>query len=148
VEADRTVDISSTGDSSALLTIEEGSGASSSEITGSDTSGNVDQFQLSGSNLNGDAVTTFNSAVTITNTGAENVGLYVDDSNTSNVGDGEELDLQNGDSTIVGSTNAVDLSSSGGSVDLDVVVDLTGTNAASNIPSPITLVADQSSYSG
>lgn len=148
VEANRTVSIGSAGDTSALLKIESGSGASAGEITGTDTTGNVDQFELSGSNLNGDAVTEFNKAIKITNTGAEDVGLYVDDT-TSDIGSSEELDIEDSgsDSTIIGSGNSVDLKSSN-SVELDVVVDLTGSsNAASNIPGEITIVADQSEYS-
>jgi hypothetical protein len=148
VEANRTVSIGSAGDTSALLKIESGSGASAGEITGTDSSGNVSQFELSGSNLNGDAVTEFNKAIKITNTGAENVGLYVDDTSTSNIGSSEELDIEDSssDGTIIGSGNSVDLTSGGGSVELDVVVDLTGSNAASNIPGEITIVADQSQY--
>jgi hypothetical protein len=149
VEADRTVDISSAGDGSALLQIDSGDGASASEITGTDTDGNVDQFQLTADDLNGDAVTEFNRAIKITNNGAENVGLYVDDTSTSNIGADEELDIESsGNSTIIGSGNSVDLSSSDGSVELDVVVDLTGDNAASNIPDEITIVAEQSQNSG
>ena len=147
VEADRTVSISSAGDGSALLQIDSGDGASASEITGTDTDGNVDQFQLTAGDLNGGAVTEFNRAIKITNNGAENVGLYVDDS-PSDIGANEELDIEDSssDGTIIGSGNSVDLTSNG-SVELDVVVDLTNNNVDSNIPTEITIVADQSQAS-
>jgi hypothetical protein len=147
VEANRTVNIGSAGDTSALLNIESGSGASAGEITGTDSSGNVSQFQLTADDLNGDAVTEFNKAIKITNTGAEDVGLYVDNT-PSNIGSGEELDIEKGvnNTTVIGSGNSVNVFKDGGAVELDVVVDLTGSNAASNIPDEITIVADQSQF--
>jgi hypothetical protein len=148
VEANRTVNIGSAGDTSALLKIESGSGASAGEITGEDTTGQVDQFRLTADDLNGDAVTEFNKAIKITNDGAENVGLYIDDS-TDDIGSSEELDIEDSstDSTIIGSGNSVDLSKDS-SVELDVVIDLTDGKEAKSIPSEITIIAEQGEYSG
>jgi hypothetical protein len=157
VEADRTVTLESAGDGSALLKIEPGDGNSASEIATSttETGDNVSQLQLNQTDLNGDAVTTFNQAIKITNTGGEKLGLYIEDGGSDDgLGDTEELDLRTGpgggDQTIVGSSNAVDLSAqsdSNNSIQLDVEIDLTGDKQASDTPNQITIVAENGAHS-
>lgn len=136
VEADRTVNVNTAGDDSALLQITEGQGASSSEIYA--TAGN--QVSLNQSSLNADANTTFEQAVNVTNTGSENVTLYIDD---ADAGIGEQLVIkENGGSSIVGTstTDGVSLPA-GQTVELDVVIALRS-GSVSDIGSSLTIIAE------
>ncbi|MFC6729095.1 hypothetical protein ACFQDG_10625 [Natronoarchaeum mannanilyticum] len=142
VEAERTVDISTTGDSGALLQF-----SGSSTLVNLDGGNDSDLLKISASNLNKDATTTAKDAITVTNTGDNAVGFYVDDE-SSQVSGVDEIDIQVDGTSIVGSSNSVDLNASNGSADLDLVFDLTGDNIADDIPGSITFVADTSSHSG
>jgi len=137
VEADRTVNINTSGDSSAQLGIGAGSGATS--IVGTETDDGVDQFKLEQTDLNADALTTFSDAVEVSNNGNSEVGFYI--SSATGLGDSATLDIEQDGTSVVGSNNAVSLTTST-PIDLDVVVDLQGTNEVGDIPSTITFVAD------
>jgi hypothetical protein len=136
VEADRTVDVSTSADSNALLQITEGAGASSDEIFANANN----ELSLNQSDFNTDAITTFDKTVNVRNTGAEDLTLYVDGGND---GIGSALFLnKSGGNSIVGSGNSVSINSSE-TVELDVVVDIRGTRSINDIGSDITLVAEE-----
>ena len=138
VEADRTVDVSTANDDNALLQITEGAGASSGEIFANANN----ELSLNQSNFNTDAITTFDNAVNVTNTGNESVTLYVEDGDP---GIGESLFLNKSDGTsIVGTdTNTGVEITAGSSVELDVVIDVRGDRSINDIQSDITLVAEE-----
>ena len=140
VEADRTVDVSTSADRSALLQITEGAGTSSGEIFA--TANN--ELSLNQSNFNTDAITTCDKAVNVTNTGSESVTLYIEDGDP---GIGEALFLNQSDgASIVGTgTGAGVTISAGSTVELDVVIDVRGDRSINNIGSDITLVAEEGS---
>ncbi len=137
VEADRTVDVGTAADSGALLQITEGAGASSGEIFANANN----ELSLNQSNFNTDAITTFDNAVNVTNTGSESVTLYVDDSDP---GIGSALFLnESGGSSIVasGTGDGVQIAPTE-TVELDVVIDIRGDRSIGDIGSDITLVAE------
>ncbi len=144
VEATRNVNLNTSNDASATLQFTAGSGATS--IVGTETDQNVDMIQLEQTNLNEDAITRFDAAISVTNTGNQGAGFYV----ATGTGIDPPLVIEeNGGSSIVGSGNSVNLQpSSGNTVDLDVVIDLTGTTSASNLPTEITFNAENSQYTG
>lgn len=131
VSAERTVDIQTAGDSAALLQL---AGNSTTLVT---TDAN-DLIRINESTLNRNATTEAEFAIDVTNNGDNAVGFYVDDSNIGSI-----LDFQAGgtETTIVGSANAITIAS-GGSASIDLVIDLTGTNVATDIPGNVTFVAD------
>ena len=122
VNADREVSVSSTGDSSAnvQITVNEVQGLVDS---GSDTIG------LSFENLNQNATTTYNDALTITPQGGNGPYAITVPFSPPNV----SFTVKNG-----GNVNG------GTSVNVDVTIDLTGNNAASDIPSDATVEIDVS----
>lgn len=139
VEADRTVDLDSSGDSAALVQFQD-NGSQLVDLEGGDDN---DLFRIQEQNLNKNATTTADYAFNVTNDGNDDVGLYVDDSNAV-----AEFDIRiaGTETSIVGADSAVDLDS-GTTVELAVYVDLTGTNDVSNVPGEITFVADTSAHS-
>jgi hypothetical protein len=137
VSAQRSVGVNSAGDSNALLGLEV-----TGDLTGS---GETINFDLS-EDLNLDAITRFNSALTITNNGNDMVTVDIE---------AGEVTTDSADSLIgtsptplrfeQASGDAVDSLSS--SVTFDIVFDLTGTTttstADSNIPDNITILANE-----
>lgn len=138
VEADRTVDMQTTGDSTALLALTAaGTGAAVDE--GGST------ITLTRTDLNENALTVFDPAFNVANNGNNDIGFYVTD--VTNVGDGLAIDFTDGNgNSIVGSGNSVDITS-GSNQDVAIEIDLRS-NAIGDIPAEITLVADESQYSG
>ena len=136
VEAKRSVTIETSDDASALLGLEAGSGTTG--IVGTETSGEGESIiQFDESNLNGDATTTWFQALQVTNNGEDDVDFFVQD----NPGLATPLDfIENGGSSIVGSGQSITIAS-GTSTQIDIEVDLTGSNDASNIPSAVTFDA-------
>lgn len=109
VEADRSVSVSTEGDGSALLAFNV-----DDDYAGiSDSDGNT--VELNFEQINQDAVTTFESALTVTNNGSNDVSL-----SASNVPaaitftDANDTDL----------TNGVDIQSGGTSANFDIEIDL------------------------
>jgi hypothetical protein len=144
VEATRNVNLDTSNDNSASLQLEAGSGATS--IVGTETDQGVDMIELDETSLNEDAITRFDQAISVTNNGSQNVGLYV----STGTGLPDPLDIEEsaGGTTIVGSGDSVNLETgSGNSIELNVVVDLTGTTTNSDLPSDITLNAEAGQYS-
>ncbi len=98
VEADRTVTVNTAGDNSALLTIEEGTSYDGVSLTNGDSGAVTIEF----TELNENAITTFENAVDITNTGTQTVDVSVTDSptdltvtvnNGGSLGNGETANL-------------------------------------------------------
>ncbi|TKX62662.1 hypothetical protein [Halorubrum sp. GN12_10-3_MGM] len=130
VSANRTVDLSVQKDESARIGFSPGSGASSIIGTSTDSS-SVNVITVSKSDLNDRAKTVFEDALTVTNNGGAGdpaVDIYIEDESSVPVGteSADVLDLQTAtdSNSIVGSTNAVEVSTDGGSQSLDVVIDL------------------------
>ena len=125
VNADREVSVSSTGDSSAnvQITVNEVQGLVDS---GSDTIG------LSFEKLNQNATTTYEDALTITPQGGNGPYDITIPFSPSNV----SFTVKNGNNV-----------NGGTSVNVDVTIDLTGSNTASDIPSDATVEIDVSQSS-
>jgi hypothetical protein len=88
VEATRSVSISTAGDSGALLslTLETASYNGLSDTSGSDSGTNdADTIQIDLEEINDDAVTTFDDALTIENNGNNPVDLSIDESSLDGV---------------------------------------------------------------
>lgn len=129
VEADRTVNINTAGDSNAQLALN----ITDSELEGSN--GDTIAFNLSSDGVNLDATTRFNGALEITNNGDDDVDLYITD------GSGNSLINSNaamGFEMKKAQLNATETKT------VDVVFNLTGTTSqsASSIPDSITIVAN------
>lgn len=138
VEAERTVDLNTSGDSGALLQFADGG----SELVGTEDVDNDAIIKLDAQNLNQNALTRADGAIEVTNTGQNDVGFYVN-------GVGDVLDFEVNNETIVGSSNAIDIGSGSGTAVIDVVVDLRGdTVGASDITKQVTFVADTAAHSG
>ena len=142
VEADRTVNVSSAGDSSAQLEIRV-----SGDLAGSNN--DTIQFDLSSNGVNLDATTQFNGALTVTNNGTNPVDVDIQDGNSDSMiddGGAATTTPMTFEPSSSGAQNGV--ASGGGTVTFDVVFDLTGTtqtsNANTNIPSSVTIVATDS----
>lgn len=145
VSADRTVDITATGDGAALLQLSNGTGATGivGKTNASGDAGNQ-VIEFSAGSLNSDATTTWNAALTVKNTGQDDVNFKIvdgdGDSGTNGIGSGEELQF-----TTLGGTdltgNTVTLTAGGGSIGVDVIVNLTGSNNDGNIPGSVTFQA-------
>jgi hypothetical protein len=142
VEANRTVNLNvSDDDSGALLELTP---LANSEIVGDENSGTgANVLRLEQTNLNDNATTTVAGGITVTNNGGQDVGFYIQDDGAW-IGDGNELDFEDDSSgdSVVGTTNSVTLSANGGSVTLDVVIDLTGSKDVSNVGGDVTFIAD------
>lgn len=143
VEAQRDVEIDTAGDGAALLQLDpSGTGTivqrdSTDGIIGFD----IDSTSASGVNLN--ARTTFRPALRVTNNGDNTVGFYVDDN--TNMGDVLDFQDHSNEDTIVGSSNAIDLSTSGEGKRIDIVIDLLGDRTSSDLTQieTVTLIAEQ-----
>ena len=117
VEAERTVELDTTGDANALLAFE---GNNPNIIDDEE-----DQISIDQDELNQRATTRFEDALTVTNNGGQDVGLSVE--SADDLGDGEVLDIRSGGNSIV--DDAVDLDTGDeNSVDLSIVIDLRGDN--------------------
>ena len=112
VEADRTVTVEAAGDDSALLVFrptEDGDVDGDAPNVFSDAGEEL--LELEVSDLNLQARTTFDAGLTIVNTGTNDVGLYVDEGESENIGAGEVIaDITHeGDSIVGNDAQAVDL---------------------------------------
>ena len=153
VEADRTMDIQTTGDSSALLGLEGGdSSIATTEDSNSDAADTVDVLTIRNSTINEDAITKFDDVFTATNNGNENIGkFYIEaDSNIGlDAGGSGPIDFKvDGESIISGddgNTNYASLGSQGGSVVVNLTIDTTGGTDQGDLPSSgtITIVAEE-----
>ena len=88
VEADRTVNISTAGDSSALLslTLDTASYNGLSDTSGSDSGpNNENTIQIDLESINDNAVTTFDDALIIENNGNNSVDLSINDDSLNGV---------------------------------------------------------------
>lgn len=122
VEADRTVSVNTAGDGSALLAFEV-----DTDYNGiNDSDGNGDVVALTFDDINQDAVTTFEGALTVTNNGSEEVDFSVSDDSGNGILDVVTFEYDGG--TDLSSTAAT--LAAGTSVDIDIVIDLTGNNTA------------------
>ncbi|WP_135822767.1 hypothetical protein [Halostella litorea] len=134
VEADRTVSINTADDSNALLQLSIDGNYSGLSNTGGD------QIQLDISSLNENAITTFDSALTIRNAGSNEVNVKVSnmpDALSFEYGDG------NGGTNKLSDTPAT-LSADGGNQSFDVKVDLKSYNLPGSDPD-ITITATDTS---
>lgn len=137
VEADRTVDVSLADDSSANLALKNGTGATS--IIGSTTADGQSTIEFSESNLNADAKTTWNAALEVKNKGDQSVTLTASQTGgTGGSGNVFQLQYGGGPSNLI--DNGTSLSANGGTVVLDIVIDLTNGNET-DIPSTVTFTA-------
>lgn len=124
VEAERNVQISTTGDNSAALGM---SGNDSSIVTTETTNGN-DVMKIENTQISENSKTTFDNAFTVSNNGSDDANLYVNssevevqDSSGSTV---VVMDFTVSGSSIVGSGNKVSLNS-GNSVNVNLEIDTT-----------------------
>ncbi|WP_247009490.1 hypothetical protein [Halorientalis litorea] len=145
VEAERTVEINTTDDASAILTFAANSPAGDN-IIATESVGGSSIIKVKQSNLNEQATTRFEDALAVTNGGGQNVGLSVDPSQSDDPNNliGSVLDIQdtNGNTIVDGGTpgdNAVDVDSTT-SVDLTIEVDLRNGNSGSAIDTINTIV--------
>lgn len=137
VEAERTVEVSTVGDSDALLQFDD-TGSAFVNLDGGDES---DLLKIDQDSLNKDAITRADEAIEVTNAGNSNVGFYV-----SGLDDGLDIE-ESGGSSIEGEGNSVNLPADS-SVTLDLVFDLQGDTTADDIPDSVTFIAEESQYSG
>ena len=168
VEATRTVELNTSGDSGALLSFEANNPSTTdsetpednNKIISTETESGTSVIEIKQKSLNERATTTFNNALKITNNGDKNVGVSVNASETtySNgtsglVGDALDIqDTERGNGTIVDDSSdgdsAVDLDASS-SITLTVVVDLqTNTGAAIDDIDSVVFAARQDDHSG
>lgn len=130
VEANRTADVGVSGDSSALLGIEDNG---SSIVSATETDGDgVDTIEFQESDLNDDATTRYNYSLDVTNNGNSTVNFYVEDSTGV-------IDMVNAsdDSSVVGSSVTLDEEET---VKLHIVI--TTTDSGDTFPDEITFVAE------
>lgn len=138
VSADRTVTAETAADSDANLQLVANSTTNPSIVSTTN-----DELEISASNLNGNATSTWDYAINVTPSAGDgdNYDVYVDAGD--GLGDGAELNInQTGSGTIVGSENAVNVADDT-KVDLSVHFDLTDDNAAEDVPGQITFVAEE-----
>jgi hypothetical protein len=123
VEAQRTVDVSTTGDSSSLLALS----GNTNSIVDTETVAGSDLLTIENSELNERALTTFDDAFVVGNNGTNNVDFYVKPSavqvqdtngNTVNI-----IDFKYNGSSIVGSSNSVGIGT-GVSANISISIDL------------------------
>ena len=124
VEAERTVDVETAGDSDALLSLEDG-GSEFVRVDGDDL------LEISEDSLNQNATTVAEGAIDVESDG-EDVGLYVEVT-------GDALDFEVDGSSIVGDGNTADLD---GTISIDLVFDLEGDNDEEDLPDGVTFVAE------
>jgi len=123
VEAQRTVDVSTTGDASALIALS----GNSNSIVSTETVAGSDLLTIENSELNERAMTKFNAAFTVSNNGTNDADFYVDSSTVqvqdANGNSVNVIEFEANGSSIVGSSNSYDLDS-GNSVDVTISIDL------------------------
>jgi len=161
VQADRTMDLNTEGDSSALLELTNGS----SVLTEQSGEGNTDVavLQFNQDDLNANARTEFGPAFDIKNGGNSDIDeLYIEEAtfdsgdNDVELQEGGDIDFivqspgntnANAGDSIVGSGNAVELGTNGGRVTVSVVVDTTGSITGDDLPTDgtVTIVANDTS---
>jgi len=124
VEADRTVSVSATGDGSALLAFTIDDSYNGIDDTGGQTGDGNSIVELSVSQLNDEAVTTFDSVLTITNNGSQDVTLSVNESSGNGIP--AALTFSSGGSDLANNSQTI---AAGTSLDVDLEVDLTGSNS-------------------
>lgn len=122
VQANRTVSLQTTGDASAGLGLE----GVDSEITGTETVNGNSVLKLESTKLSENATTEFVDAVRISNNGTDDVTVHIDGSSLQ-VSGNQILDFVVDGSSIIGSSNSVDLDT-GNNVLVDVVVDIRGSS--------------------
>lgn len=124
IQADRTVSISTTGDASASigLTGNDNDIASTESINGNSV------LTIENNQLNERSLSTFANAITVSNNTTTDLNFHVDPTNIEFQDSGSNtvkvLDFQVGGNSIVGASNSVSISS-GSSVDMTVVIDIT-----------------------
>ncbi|TYT61937.1 hypothetical protein [Natrialba swarupiae] len=133
VEADRTVDLSTTGDGSALLALDDGG----SELVTVTDDGDG-QLELSSESLNQNALTRADGAIEVTNNGENDVGFSVRDDSF------DVLDFEVSEGSIVGDPEDLDADDT---VSVDLVIDLTDDELDDDIADEITFVADVDDHS-
>lgn len=150
VQAERTVSVSAADDSSALLNIS----ANGSDVVTTESVGSQTVVKLNLSNLNNNSITEFGEAISVENTGSDQVDLWVADSSNTPGSDswvGTTVDIEEGGTatSIVGSSQSgastVTLDAAGGSTvstTLDIKIDLINNTVPSSDGS-IVLVAGQ-----
>jgi hypothetical protein len=154
VQAERTVDLNTAGDSNALLGLETLDNEIAQVNDGPSSSGDTAVLQFNQEDLNADAKTIFRDAFRITNNGDEDIDqLYIRENTSAGVQDGGTVDFRlGGESTsgatvgnsIVGSGNHVALGAAGGTVEVAVVIDTRGAVTADDLDgiSEVTIVAN------
>lgn len=136
VEADRTMNIGFSADSTAELTLNPTS-AYASETSSSGTNGQ-NLLQLDFTNLNDDAVSTFDGVFEITNNDSDGNAHNVYVKNAGDV-DGTKIDFQtSGGTSFVGSASAQSVAN-GGTISVTVVIDSTNAVSSTNT---VTIVAE------
>lgn len=119
VEADRTVTVSTTGDASALLGLDL-----DTSYNGIADGGSGDAIQIDISQLNDNAITTFEDVLTVTNNGSQDVNLTVTNVPTA-------LTFEDSGGTDIEGTPQT-LTSGGGSIDITIEVDLVNESVPSD----------------
>ena len=133
VEAQRTVSVDAAGDAEALIGLEVSGGIAGNE-------GDTITFELE-EDVNLDARTTFEDALTVTNNGEDSIELDIldDFGGESLLGDGSARDLN-----FEGHGSGPVSISSGTSVDFDIVFDIEATEAGNeDIPNSVVIEATQ-----
>ncbi|WP_162989755.1 hypothetical protein [Natronorubrum halophilum] len=145
VEADRSVTLETTGDASALLQF-----SATSSVASTDGGSGDGQLEFDETTLNEDAVTTFDPAFTVENTGGEDVGFYVKEDGTNIASDGIIDFIDEDGNSIVQADHEggsqIDLPASApGPVDVGIVVDTDDSNSVGDIDT-VTLVASTEAH--
>ena len=119
VEADRTVNVTTSDDASALLAFSVDTSYNGISDDSGTADGTNDQniVQIDLVDINDEATTTFDAALTVTNNGSEQVTLTASTVPTGLTFSGPNNDFSGGGETIT----------TGGSVDIDISVDTTET---------------------
>ena len=136
VEASRTADVGVSGDSSALLKIEDNTSSSSLVNTTTTDGDNVDTIEFQENSLNDNATTRYDYALNVTNNGNSTVNFYVD---SSGMGVVDLVNASSDNSVKSGGSSTVSLSKDE-TIKLHIVITTTGTN--DNFPDEITFVAE------
>ena len=131
VEAERSIDVDTEGDASALLQLED----AGSQLVDVDANG---MLVVDENRLNQEAMTEADPAINVTNNGDSDVGLYVNATSA-------EFDVLHDGTSIEGSGAAVDVNS-GQTIQLTIQIDLRDGDVE-NIPAGITITAESSAHS-
>ena len=141
VEANRTVNVGVKNDAGALLQISEGAGASGVVGVESDSGdGTADIITFDEQNLNADATTTYENALEVANDGEE-TGATLEVSSSESAIDTSVMTFEIGSTDITDNSTTISDDPSS-PTNVDIVIDLTGTNSASDINGDVQFVAD------